>query len=176
MEASEKNDEQIQEKPDDAGSPAIRNQSPSSFSKKHSMKGVRQAKRLLTKTMLSALRSLDYTIILCQDIKRMRHFYHEILGFSFYSDWPDWVDFQLGASRLALRLRGRTYDGPAPSSDCVTVQLAFRVTHDQVESCSVELQKKGVSIIEPPTDQAWGHRTLFFKDPEGNLLEIYAEL
>jgi catechol 2,3-dioxygenase-like lactoylglutathione lyase family enzyme len=28
----------------------------------------------------------------------------------------------------------------------------------------------------PPTDQPWGHRTLFFRDPDGNVLEIYADI
>jgi catechol 2,3-dioxygenase-like lactoylglutathione lyase family enzyme len=30
--------------------------------------------------------------------------------------------------------------------------------------------------VAPATDQPWGHRTLFFRDPDGNLLEIYADL
>ena len=29
----------------------------------------------------------------------------------------------------------------------------------------------------PPRDiPAWGHRALFFRDPEGNVIEIYAEV
>jgi catechol 2,3-dioxygenase-like lactoylglutathione lyase family enzyme len=27
-----------------------------------------------------------------------------------------------------------------------------------------------------PTDQPFGHRTLFVRDPDGNVLEIYAEI
>ncbi len=26
------------------------------------------------------------------------------------------------------------------------------------------------------TDQPWGHRTLFFRDPDGSILEVYAEI
>jgi catechol 2,3-dioxygenase-like lactoylglutathione lyase family enzyme len=33
-----------------------------------------------------------------------------------------------------------------------------------------------VPLLEPPTDHAFGHRTVFFRDPDGNLLEIYAEI
>jgi catechol-2,3-dioxygenase len=33
-----------------------------------------------------------------------------------------------------------------------------------------------VKILEPPQDKDYGHRTLFFKDPEGNILEIYADI
>lgn len=31
-------------------------------------------------------------------------------------------------------------------------------------------------MLEPPRDHEYGHRTLFFKDPEGNILEIYADI
>ena len=35
---------------------------------------------------------------------------------------------------------------------------------------------RGVEIADPPVDQLRGHRTVYFFDPEGNLLEIYAEI
>jgi catechol-2,3-dioxygenase len=38
------------------------------------------------------------------------------------------------------------------------------------------LLEKQVEIIEAPRDEGYGHRTLFFKDPEGNILEIYADI
>ena len=48
-----------------------------------------------------------------------------------------------------------------------------------INSCYDELMEKNVEIIEAPTDKDmryWKHRTLFFKDPENNILEIYAEI
>ena len=39
-----------------------------------------------------------------------------------------------------------------------------------------QLQARGVEILEPPASQSWGHRTLFFRDPENNVLEIYADI
>lgn len=46
----------------------------------------------------------------------------------------------------------------------------------QVGSNILALTERGVTIISGPTDQPWGHRTLFFRDPDGNVLEIYAEI
>ena len=32
----------------------------------------------------------------------------------------------------------------------------------------------GVEVLSPPRDLPnWRHRTLFFRDPEGNIIEIY---
>jgi glyoxylase I family protein len=34
-----------------------------------------------------------------------------------------------------------------------------------------------VPILSPPKElAAWRHRTLFFRDPEGNIVELYAEI
>lgn len=82
---------------------------------------------------------------------------------------------QIGAVLLTLRYRGRPYDGPN-LPDSAKIQLAFRVTPAKVDSCYTELMTKGVEILEEPRNQDWGHKTLFFKDPEGNILEIYADI
>jgi catechol 2,3-dioxygenase-like lactoylglutathione lyase family enzyme len=50
------------------------------------------------------------------------------------------------------------------------------VSPTALDACHAELVAKGVAILRKPTDlPAWRHRTLFFRDPEGNLIEIYAE-
>jgi len=45
-----------------------------------------------------------------------------------------------------------------------------------VSKCASALEEKGVSLTHPLTDQAFGHRTIFFRDPDGNVIEIYAEI
>jgi catechol-2,3-dioxygenase len=105
----------------------------------------------------------------------MKTFYHEILGFPVERDWEGWIEMRAGAILLTLRLRGRPYDGLQPAG-AAGVQLAFRVAPADVEAWYSELLDKGVEILEAPRDHDYGHRTLFFKDPEGNILEIYAEI
>jgi lactoylglutathione lyase len=56
------------------------------------------------------------------------------------------------------------------------LQLAFRVAPSEVVSCAAVLAERGARIISGPIDQPFGHRTLFFRDPDGNVLEIYAEI
>jgi glyoxylase I family protein len=105
----------------------------------------------------------------------MKAFYHETLGFPIERDWDDWIEMRAGAILLTLRKRGRPYDGSKhPYS--ASVQLAFRVAPPEVDQCYAELLHMQVEILEPPRDQDYGHRTLFFKDPEGNILEIYADI
>lgn len=125
--------------------------------------------------MLKTIRNLDYVVILCDDLPRMKQFYQSVMGFPVYRDLGDWVEMQVGAVLLTLRPRGRPYDlGRVPGA--ATVQLAFRVAPSEVESCYAELLEKQVEIIEGVKEQGYGHQTLFFKDPEGNILEIYADV
>ena len=105
----------------------------------------------------------------------MQVFYHEVLGFKIYRGNEDWIEMNVGATLLTLRKRGRSYDG-AKMPNSAGIQLAFRVTPAEVDECHQELLQKNVEILAPPRDTNYGHRTLFFKDPEGNILEIYADI
>ena len=125
--------------------------------------------------MLKNIRNLDYVILLCEDIQGMRVFYQEVMGFEIYRGNEEWVEMNVGATLLTLRKRGRAYDG-RKHPDSAGVQLAFRVTPTEVDECHQELLQKRVEILDPPRDMDYGHRTLFFKDPEGNILEIYADI
>ncbi len=129
--------------------------------------------------MLKSIRHMDYVILLCKDLSIMKDFYTKTMGFSIYLDTDYWIEMRVGSVLLTLSKRGRPFDGPHIPIESAAVQLAFRVTPQEVYSCYNELLAKNVDIIEPPTDKDmkyWKHRALFFKDPEGNILEIYADM
>lgn len=125
---------------------------------------------------LASVRQLDYAILLCRDMAAMTAFYRDVMAFPVIEASSGWVVFRTGGTVLALRPRGRPYDGDGPPAGAASAQLAFRVAPAQVDACHGELVAKGVTILDPPTDQSWGHRTLFFADPEHNVLEIYADI
>ncbi|MEO3475641.1 VOC family protein [Roseomonas sp. CAU 1739] len=127
---------------------------------------------------LRDIRSFDYAVILCRRMDETRAFYRDVMQFPIETDRENWVSFRVGATLLALRRRGVWSvgdDGPSlPGS--AAVQLAFRVAPPAVDACHAELVAAGVPILRPPTDlPSWRHRTLFFRDPEDNIIEIYAE-
>src|SRR5262249_19775206 len=124
--------------------------------------------------MLERIRNLDYVILLCEDLEQMRTFYRDTLGFRVYRDLDAWCEMRVGSSLLPLRGRGRSSHGDAPAG--AGVQLAFRVAPDEVDACWRELVSASAEILEPPKDEDYGHRTLFFRDPEANVLEIYADI
>lgn len=123
------------------------------------------------------LRSLDYTVIFARQMPLMREFYGKTLGFPLHRELgSQWVEFRVGSNILALTERGLLFHDPSPSIGVLSVQLAFRVAPGEVAACATTLKERSVNLIAGPTDQPWGHRTLFFRDPDGNVLEIYADI
>ena len=123
--------------------------------------------------------NLDYVILLCECMAETRKFYRDVMKFPLEMDRPTWVNFRVGSGLLALRPRGHGVagdDGPTVKGSA-SVQLAFRVSPAAVDEWHQALVAKGVEILSPPKELlGWGHRALFFRDPERNVIEIYAEI
>jgi len=124
-----------------------------------------------------AIRAIDYTVIFVRDMAAMRRFYEDILGFPLLRELsPGWIEYRVGDNTLTLARPSRTAaDVPTPNGSA-SLQLAFKVSAPEVDQCAAELVRKGVNLLSPPTNQDFGHRTLFFRDPDGNLLEMFADI
>lgn len=126
---------------------------------------------------LAEIKRIDYTVIFARDIVAMETFYRRVMGFTVAKRLGEgWVELRVGSNTLALTLPGVMFDDPLPPKGTLSLQLAFRVSPSAVQQCAEELKAKGVEPIHPVADQPWGHRTVFFRDPDGNIVEIYAEI
>jgi catechol 2,3-dioxygenase-like lactoylglutathione lyase family enzyme len=127
-------------------------------------------------TLQTLIRSLDYTVLFARQMAAMREFYAEVLELTLHRELgPRWVEYRIGGAIIALTERGMMFDDAPPPPGALSAQLAFRVAPDEVAVAGRLLEDKGI-VCSPMVDQSWGHRTLFFRDPDGNVLEIYAEI
>jgi catechol 2,3-dioxygenase-like lactoylglutathione lyase family enzyme len=130
-----------------------------------------------TTSALQAIRAIDYTVIFVRDMAAMRRFYEDILGFSLIRELsPRWIEYRVGDNTLALATPSLTAGDPPTPKGSASLQLAFRVSAPEVDQCAAELVRRGITPLSPPTDQVFGHRTLFFRDPDGNLLEVFTDI
>ena len=128
-------------------------------------------------TALESIRQLDYTVLFARDLPRMRRFYEDVMRFPIHQELgPRWIAYRVGSNTLALTERGLMFDDAPPTPGALSVQLAFRVSPPDVDRCAAELAAAGIAIELAPANQPWGHRTVFFRDPDGNVLEIYADI
>lgn len=127
---------------------------------------------------LNAIRTLDHTVLLCTDLDATKAFYRDILRLPIEVDRERWVSFRVGGTLLTIRPRCAwdvCDDGPIPSGS-TPVQLGFRVPPPAIDHWHAILAEHDVEILRPPTElPVWRHRTLFFRDPEHNIVELYAE-
>jgi lactoylglutathione lyase len=131
----------------------------------------------MKETALGRIRAVDYTVIIARDISAMRRFYQDVMRFPVERELgPGWIEYRIGSNILAIAQPHITKDDAPTPKGAASLQLAFRVAPPDVSRCEEELKAAGVAIVSPATDQRWGHRTLFFRDPDGNLLEIYADI
>jgi catechol 2,3-dioxygenase-like lactoylglutathione lyase family enzyme len=127
---------------------------------------------------MRAIRALDYTILWARDMAAMRRFYSNVMHFEQYFEIPggDWLEFRVGSNILALCKPGLIVADATPPLGTGAVHLAFQVRREEVDACEASLRGEGIEVVAPATDQPWGHRTMFFRDPDGNLLEIYSDI
>jgi predicted enzyme related to lactoylglutathione lyase len=111
-------------------------------------------------------------------------FYNEVVGLP--TGYPPdsagpYAEFELGGDKylglfdreLMLEALGLTTGGDrSPNNEtllCVSV--------DDVDAHARHLQEIGVELVAPPADhEPWGMRTVYIRDPEGNLIEFYGPL
>jgi len=126
---------------------------------------------------LRHIRQIDYTVIFARDMNAMRHFYETVMEFPLLRALSDrWIEYHVGSTTLALTAHGGRFNDTPPEKGALSLQLAFRVAPHVVAECAAALDAKGVKLISPLTDHPFGHRTIFFRDPDGNVIEIFAEI
>ena len=124
-----------------------------------------------------------YTRLLVQDFPAAFLFYRDMLGFTplFGTEDDVYAEFETGGTTLALFRRSlmaevvATQSKPTVSEGQDAAALIFSV--ENVDQAYQELGAKGIKFLTPPEDRSeWGIRTAHFRDPDGNLLEIYTAL
>ena len=118
---------------------------------------------------------LDTIVLPCTDLARQRAFYERVLEVKPGIDRADWIRFELGHVRLALRARGDALFPRAGGGGAV--QISLRVAdREALDRWHRRLMTARIAVLEPPTDQPWGHRTLYASDPEGNVVSFFCDL
>jgi catechol 2,3-dioxygenase-like lactoylglutathione lyase family enzyme len=107
--------------------------------------------------------------ITSERIDESRDFYVGLLGFTVAMDMGWVVTFASPANPTAqiTLLRGDASSRAVPQ---VTVEVAH------VEAIHAEAVRRGAEIVYPLTDEAWGVRRFFVRDPNGIVLNIMCHL
>ena len=114
--------------------------------------------------------------IITADIERLTHFYAEVAGQPFDMIVPDFGELRIAGATLAiasmktLAVYGDAIAEPAANRSAI---LEFQV--DDVDAEYGRLADTiGDGLVQAPTTMPWGNRSLLFRDPDGNLVNLFA--
>ncbi|MCQ9329472.1 VOC family protein [Pelistega suis] len=119
---------------------------------------------------------LDHFVLTVADIQRTVQFYTSILGMQAKTFGEGRVALHYGQQKINLHLKGHEIEPKAQHAICGSADLCF-ITSTPIESVLRELQEKQVDIIDgivPRTGALGPIQSIYFRDPDGNLIEVSA--
>jgi catechol 2,3-dioxygenase-like lactoylglutathione lyase family enzyme len=118
--------------------------------------------------------TLDHACVITNDVRRLVDFYEPILAQKAKWSGKDYAEFPTGAGILAVfstEAQEKYIPGSAEAAKNRSMIPEFRVA--SVDREYLRLQNLVKIWVKPPTTQLWGTRSIYFRDPDGNLVDFY---
>ncbi len=99
------------------------------------------------------------------DIGAMTTFYTGVLGLEVVMDL-EWVATVASPEQPQVQLNFMTHDASA------TVRPELSIEVDDVDAAYAAAAAAGAEIVHPLTDEPWGVRRFFVRDPDGRVVNV----
>lgn len=115
--------------------------------------------------------------IITADVRQLAEFYERAIGLvpTWYTG--DFVELKTPSCTLAIgseRTMALFGAGAARPAANHTAILEFRVA--DVDAEFARLRPSLDAVVQEPTTQPWGNRSVLFRDPDGNLINLFTPL
>lgn len=120
--------------------------------------------------------ALVHTCLITRDIRQLAAFYTKVLRIQPNWSGEDYVEFRGNVGTLAIfsySAQQQYIPNVTEPASNRSVILEFRVSDVDAEYAG--LQQFVKSWVKPPTTQPWGTRSIYFRDPDGNLVDFFTE-
>ena len=121
--------------------------------------------------------SLINTCVITGDVKRLVAFYGPVLKLKAKWSGEDYAEFATNVGVLAIfsyKAQQQYIPGSAEAARNRTVILEFEVADVDFEYR--RLKSLVTDWVKPPTTQPWGTRSIYFRDPDGNLINFFTRV
>ncbi len=122
------------------------------------------------------MKTLNSVCLITPDVRRLRAFYQSVLDVAAEGDDVFTTFSTPGAALTLFSTQG--LEGMVPGllagAGAGTCFLEFEV--EDVDQDYERLKALNVTLVKPPTTQPWGVRSVWFRDPDGNLVNFYARV
>jgi catechol 2,3-dioxygenase-like lactoylglutathione lyase family enzyme len=114
------------------------------------------------------------TCLITTDVNRLAAFYAQVLGIEPHKDGADYVEFRTSRGVLALfsaDAQEKYIPGSARPGENHSLVIEFEV--DDVDREYARLHGLVKTWVKEPSTQPWGTRSTYFRDPDGNLVDLF---
>jgi len=118
--------------------------------------------------------TLINTCLVTANVDNLVKFYESVLQMKAHRTGEEYAEFHTGVGVLAIfsaDAQEKYIPGSADAAKNKSAILEFRVT--DVDQEYARLQPLVKTWVKPPTTQPWGTRSIYFRDPDGNLVDFY---
>jgi catechol 2,3-dioxygenase-like lactoylglutathione lyase family enzyme len=114
--------------------------------------------------------------LVTSDMPRLRGFYTNVLQVEAEGDDTFTMLSTQGAALSLFTEEGMESmaSGSMQNSGCGRYTLEFEV--EDIDREYERLKKMDITFVKPPTTQTWGRRSAWFRDPEGNIINFFANV
>jgi catechol 2,3-dioxygenase-like lactoylglutathione lyase family enzyme len=117
------------------------------------------------------------------DVRRLCAFYASLLHTEATPDSSDtFAALALPGDQLAISFfteEGMERMAPGVTAEAGRGAHTLEIRLDSaaaVDAAHDRLRREGVRIAKPPSTQSWGRRSVWVRDPDGNLVNLYADV
>ena len=118
--------------------------------------------------------SLDHLVLTVRDLERTCDFYARVMGMEVRQFGDGRLALHFGEQKINLHLAGAEFEPKAATAVPGSADLCF-LLEGGVDAAAEHLRGQGVDIIEGPVERtgaAGTIRSVYFRDPDGNLIEV----
>lgn len=123
------------------------------------------------------IKELGHVVLYVSDLERSADFYRDTLGFHEIKRMPGMAIYSGGRTHhelLLIEVGGAPAKKPFPEPGLYHIGLKIGDSPEDVRAAFQELRAKGVTVIGS-ADHRVTH-SLYIEDPDGNELELYADV
>ncbi len=126
------------------------------------------------------LERLDHFVLTVRDLPATIDFYQRALGMaarSFRSGGVERWALHFGQSKINLHQAGAEFEPKAQTPTPGSADICF-ISAKPVEAIKADLEAAGIDIIDGPVARSGARadlRSIYLRDPDGNLIEIANE-
>jgi catechol 2,3-dioxygenase-like lactoylglutathione lyase family enzyme len=117
---------------------------------------------------------IDHVVLTARDVARTAEFYSRVLGMTLVSFEGGRHALTFGRQKINLHQAGREFEPKADRPTPGALDLCF-ITMTPIDAVVAHLDEMSVQVLEGPVERTGAEGpilSVYFRDPDGNLIEV----